>query len=157
MRLIGQTLTWLATLPSDDAINGMGSGPPRSPRSRFAESTETVRDRWHHAVSLALRYPDPWAPLVAERCPPLSRAARLQLVDSKWLRDDLLVRCEREPFTRGAMRHCYRVRVMLGPGRRPLNLVAKRYDPPDRRALEDDVRVQLRAKSCARPRRCGSP
>lgn len=157
MRLIGQTLTWLATLPSDGALNGMGSGPPQSPRSRFAESTETARERWHRAVELALGSPDPWAAWAAERCPPLSRAARLQLVDSNWVREDLLVRCEREPFTRGAMRHCHRVRVLLGPGRRPLNFVAKRYDPPDRRALEDDVRVQLRAKSCARLRLCRSP
>jgi hypothetical protein len=152
MRLIGQTLTWLATLPSDGAMNGTGSGPPVSPRGRFAESTETARERWRRAVELVLESPDPWAPWAAERRPPLSRATRLQLVESNWVEDELLVRCEREPFTRGAMRHCHRVRVLLGPGRRPLNLVAKRYDPPDRRALEDDVRVQLRAKSCARPR-----
>ena len=119
MRLIGTTLTWLSTLPAD---GGVSADLPTSPRSRFTESTQNVGERWRSAVRRALATPDPWA----SRPPiPLYRAKRLQLVGSTWVEDELLVRCEREPFTRGAMRHCHRIRVLMGPGRRPLNLVAK--------------------------------
>ena len=150
MRLIGQTLTWLSTLPADTgmSVGASGTRSAQSPRNRFAENTESARERWRRLIALARQSPDPWARCTAEQALPLLRAIRRRLIDNKWVEDELVVRCEREPFTRGAMRHCHRVRVYLGPGRRSLNLVAKRYDPPDRKALEDDVQMQLRAKHC---------
>ncbi|CAE6958290.1 Eef2k, partial [Symbiodinium sp. KB8] len=109
------------------------------------------RQRWRQAamkaqmLARALQLPDPWESYGLKQLP-LEHAQRRRWDPTRkaWVTSDVLVRFEKEPFAKGSMRVCHRMR------REPdcSNWVAKRYiSDPDLTVLESDVIMQMIAKS----------
>lgn len=105
---------------------------------------------------------DPWIQhnlhlLPAER----ARRHRYDMAMKSWVVDDTIVKVEREPFDRGAMRRCYRLKkVSQQPNRshvhalnwrRANNYVGKQYESAesDSSRILADVRMQRTASSLA--------
>ena len=137
MHLVGSSLQWLASLQDHAELR-------RSASQRIIESAPA---RWRSLTARALALPDPWATLKLDELP-LERATRWQWTGTSWVADELLIRCERAAFARGAMRQCHRLRLQTRG--RSANFIAKAYQPPSREALEADVMLQMRAKELAR-------
>ena len=160
MHILGTTLQWLATMPVHGNAQLRPTDEPSSPRVRVEKSTIPSL-RWKISSERALATTDPWAQHAMDLLP-IERAQRRRWVGasdagvsegstslSAWQSDEVLVRVERHEFARGAMRHCYRLKLRTAcclSWRRDLNLVAKRYEPASTGTLEADVQMQMRAK-----------
>ncbi|CAE7467187.1 Eef2k [Symbiodinium sp. CCMP2456] len=138
MSIVGASLQWLATLPP-------GSGGPEVHVQPLPRQRMDPRQRWRQAAMKALQLPDPWKSYSLKQLP-LEHAQRRRWdpVRKAWVTSDVLVRFEKEPFAKGSMRVCHRMR--REPDRS--NWVAKRYiSDPDLSVLESDVIMQMIAKS----------
>jgi len=111
-------------------------------------SAHTVAMRWRNAAKKCLGLPDPWKGFGLKHMP-LERAqqSRWDPHTRSWRPFELLVRMEKQHFTRGAMRLCYRLQTQPNG----INMVAKRYEKEaeSASALEADVVMQRRAKDYA--------
>ncbi|EEC15469.1 elongation factor 2 kinase, putative [Ixodes scapularis] len=109
--------------------------------------------RWQRAARRALHMEDPWAGRHLERLQE-ERVHRLRYnaLTREWLEDQALVKMEAQPFGRGAMRECFRLKKLSSfvPGQNwnhACNYVAKRYlEPTQRETYLEDVRLQMDAK-----------
>eukprot|EP00439_Symbiodinium_sp_Y106_P059109 s3446_g8.t1 len=138
MSIVGASLQWLATLPP-------GSGGPEVHVQPLPRQRMDPRQRWRQAAVKALQLPDPWQSYSLKQLP-LEHAQRRRWDPARkaWVTSDVLVRFEKEPFAKGSMRVCHRMR--REPDRS--NWVAKRYiSDPDLSVLESDVIMQMIAKS----------
>ncbi|CAN8002452.1 unnamed protein product [Ixodes hexagonus] len=109
--------------------------------------------RWQSAARRALRMADPWAGRHLERLKTERvRRMRYNALSREWLEDQALVKMEAQPFGRGAMRECFRLKKLssFSPAQNwshACNYVAKRYlEPTQRETYLEDVRLQMDAK-----------
>ncbi|CAH8448528.1 unnamed protein product [Schistosoma turkestanicum] len=86
---------------------------------------------------------------------PIRRALRhrYSAIKKKWVVDEVQIKIESEPFDRGAMRECFRLKKLsqrasdTNDWHHTSNYVAKRYiNPVDKQIYFDDVRLQMEAK-----------
>lgn len=132
---------------------------PRSPRKKAVElvrplSPSEVRVlRWKRAAWQALHLEDPWAQFHLEKLKP-ERVVRYRYnaLTKSLLKDEALVKMDTEPFGRGAMRECFRLKKLSNfvhtcNWATASNYVAKRYlEPVDREVYFEDVKLQMDAK-----------
>lgn len=108
-------------------------------------------NRWQQAAKKALRMEDPFGKFHLEKCE-AERVLRSRYnpLKDEWVKDEILIKMAKEPFGRGAMRECFRLKRM-----RPTqinhtvstNYVAKRYlNPVDRSVYMEDVKLQMYSK-----------
>lgn len=135
------------------------SDPVRSPRKKIEEvprplsPSEMAILKWKRAARQALHMEDPWAMFHLERFKAERvRRYRYNALNKAWLEDEALVKTAPDPFGRGAMRECFRMKKLssFAPAQNwahASNYVAKRYlEPVDRTTYFDDVRLQMDAK-----------
>ncbi|XP_003744969.1 eukaryotic elongation factor 2 kinase [Galendromus occidentalis] len=114
-------------------------------------SPSSVLQRWRQAAKKVLCMEDPFGSFHLEKCE-TEKVLRMRYnpLKREWVKDEILVKMSREPFGRGAMRECYRVKRV-----RPshfhhtvsTNYVAKRYiNPVDHSVYTEDVKLQMCAK-----------
>lgn len=132
-----------------------------SPEAEFSKKEPAKRDhvqllmeRWRRAARKARRITqDPWSHFFI--CDvPIMRAKRYRYssIRKSWSEDIVEVRLNPEPFARGAMRECYRMKKLPSNCRQSdwkyaHNYVAKRYiQEVDRSVLFEDVKLQMDAK-----------
>ena len=104
-----------------------------------------LRTRLKNAASKAIAEGDPWAKYEIEKVP-AERVIRhmYQPETQTWKQDETIVKIQKEPFTHGAMRYCYRMKKRSPPPEsasnhrfhdggwtRASNYVAKAYLTPD--------------------------
>ena len=126
----------------------------------------------HAAAAKAVVEDDPWAKYNLHSIP-AERVIR-HMFDPEtqtWWTDETIVKIEREPFTHGAMRYCYRMKKRATPPKdatnhrfhkfgwsRALNYVAKAYqkdgilDTSDeaKKAVQNDIALQFEAQKWAK-------
>ncbi|XP_064478566.1 eukaryotic elongation factor 2 kinase-like isoform X2 [Ornithodoros turicata] len=131
----------------------------RSPRKKAVElvrplSPSEVRIlRWKRAAWQALHMEDPWAQFHLEKLKP-ERVVRYRYnaLTKSLLKDDALVKMDKAPFGRGAMRECFRMKKLSNFAHTcnwatAANYVAKRYlEPVEREVYFEDVKLQMDAK-----------
>ncbi|OQR69442.1 eukaryotic elongation factor 2 kinase-like [Tropilaelaps mercedesae] len=111
----------------------------------------SAAQRWQQAAKKALCMEDPFGKFHLEKCE-AERVLRSRYnpLKNEWVKDEILIKMANEPFGRGAMRECFRVKRM-----RPTqinhtvatNYVAKRYiNPVDRSVYMEDVKLQMYSK-----------
>lgn len=135
------------------------SDPVRSPRKKLEEvprplsPSQLAALKWKRAARQALHMEDPWAMFHLERFKAERvRRYRYNALNKAWLEDEALVKMAPDPFGRGAMRECFRMKKLssFAPAQNwahASNYVAKRYlEPVDRSTYFDDVRLQMDAK-----------
>ncbi|KHJ98534.1 MHCK/EF2 kinase domain protein [Oesophagostomum dentatum] len=114
----------------------------------------TLMERWrnvarraHHSTN------DPWSHFFVYEVP-VTRAKRYRYssIRKSWTEDIVEVRLHSEPFARGAMRECYRLKKLSSnthnnDWKHAHNYVAKKYiQEVDRSVLFEDVKLQMDAK-----------
>jgi elongation factor 2 kinase len=68
------------------------------------------------AASKAIAEGDPWAEHHMEKIPAERIIRHIYHADTKtWSEDETIVKIEKEPFTHGAMRYCYRMKKRSPP------------------------------------------
>lgn len=135
--------------------------PVRSPRKKLEEvpparplsPSQLAVLKWKRAARQALHMEDPWAMFHLERFKAERvRRYRYNALNKAWLEDEALVKMAPDPFGRGAMRECFRMKKLSSFATaqnwaHAFNYVAKRYlEPVDRNTYFDDVRLQMDAK-----------
>ncbi|XP_063790520.1 eukaryotic elongation factor 2 kinase isoform X2 [Pseudophryne corroboree] len=123
-------------------------GTSSSPRTSFS-----FKEAWKHAIQKAKQMPDPWAEFHLEDIEAEHAIRhRYNVVSGQWVQDDVLIKMASQPFGRGAMRECYRMKKRSNFSHKQLwknayNYVAKRYlETVDRDVYFEDVRLQMEAK-----------
>lgn len=117
-----------------------------------SESPNTHRLRWMRALRKAKKAEDPWAEFhIDEYETEVCIRHRYNALKKVWIRDNVLVKMEPKPFTRGAMRQCYRLKKLstfhTEDWKHSQNYVAKGYlENVDRSVYFEDVRLQMDAK-----------
>lgn len=126
-----------------------------------------TQELFRRAIAQAQADGDPWAShklhtLPAERC----RRHRFNVLSGGWVVDETLVKVERRPFDKGAMRRCYRLKKLSQQPNRPAfhplkwktsnNYIGKQYhdasvmrDDGGRAAVLLDVQLQLTSAAFA--------
>ncbi|KAK7502009.1 hypothetical protein BaRGS_00006761 [Batillaria attramentaria] len=117
-----------------------------------SESPSSHRSRWINAIRKAKKAEDPWAEFHIEDCETeVCVRHRYNALKKMWITDNVLVKMESKPFTRGAMRQCYRLKKLstfcTEDWKHSHNYVAKGYlENVDRSVYFEDVRLQMDAK-----------
>ncbi|KAL1230317.1 Eukaryotic elongation factor 2 kinase [Trichinella spiralis] len=119
-------------------------------------SKNKIRMKWRQMVKKVLRVPDPWEMLKLNSSPvEQCLRYRYSALRGEWVTDRVFVKIEDEPFDRGAMRICYRLKKCPGVHEdvpsdwsKATNFVAKRYiaQSVSRETYFEDVRLQMDAK-----------
>ncbi|KRZ50234.1 Eukaryotic elongation factor 2 kinase [Trichinella nativa] len=119
-------------------------------------SKNKIRMKWRQMVKKVLRVPDPWEMLKLNSSPvEQCLRYRYSALRGEWVTDKVYVKIEDEPFDRGAMRICYRLKKCPGvhgdvpsDWSKATNFVAKRYiaQSVSRETYFEDVRLQMDAK-----------
>ncbi|CAH8559247.1 unnamed protein product [Dicrocoelium dendriticum] len=102
-----------------------------------------------HSIDL-----DPWLDFPTHDIPVETAVRhRYSAIKKKWVIDEIHVKMESNPFDRGAMRECFRLKKLPQTGTHAndwhyaSNYVVKRYiSNVDRQVYFDDVRLQMEAK-----------
>ncbi|CAB3410125.1 unnamed protein product [Caenorhabditis bovis] len=118
------------------------------------EHVKQLMARWRSVARRARReYVDPWDQFNIQEFPIFrAKRHRYSAMRKQWTEDFVEVRFHPEPFARGAMRECYRLKKLSSMGgssdwKHAQNYVAKKYmQNVDRRVLFDDVKLQMDAK-----------
>uniref|UniRef100_UPI0035901CF5 eukaryotic elongation factor 2 kinase n=1 Tax=Myxine glutinosa TaxID=7769 RepID=UPI0035901CF5 len=116
-------------------------------------SSSSYRDLWKQAIEKAKHMPDPWAEFHLEQINmELATRFRYNALTGLWLEDEVFIKMAKQPFGRGAMRECYRMKKLSNFTRHQQwnaasNYVAKRYiEKVSRETYFEDVRLQMEAK-----------
>uniref|UniRef100_A0A8C8RAC0 Eukaryotic elongation factor 2 kinase n=1 Tax=Pelusios castaneus TaxID=367368 RepID=A0A8C8RAC0_9SAUR len=119
-----------------------------SPRNSF-----NFKEAWKHAIQKAKHMPDPWAEFHLEDIETeYATRYRYNAVTAEWVEDEVLIKMASQPFGRGAMRECFRMKKLSNflhsqNWKGAFNYVAKRYiETVDREVYFEDVRLQMEAK-----------
>ncbi|KAK5966443.1 hypothetical protein GCK32_005360, partial [Trichostrongylus colubriformis] len=142
----------LCVLTNDggDSENELNKMEMASKRDRVS----SLMERWRKAARKARKITqDPWSHFFIGDVP-IMRAKRYRYssVRKSWTEDIVEVRLNPEPFARGAMRECYRLKKLptnsnYKDWKYAHNYVAKRYiQEVDRSVLFEDVKLQMDAK-----------
>ncbi|CAI5456392.1 unnamed protein product [Caenorhabditis angaria] len=118
------------------------------------EHVKKLMERWRSVARRAQReYIDPWEQFNIQEYPIIrAKRHRYSAIRKQWTEDFVEVRIHPEPFARGAMRECFRMKKLSSitgnnNWAHAQNYVAKRYmQNVDRRTLFDDVKLQMDAK-----------
>ncbi|GFU35551.1 hypothetical protein NPIL_419491 [Nephila pilipes] len=112
-----------------------------------------TRNHWKEAAKKALHLGDPWEEFHLEQLETeVVCRYRFNAVRQTWIKDEVLVKIAKEPFSHGAMRSCFRLKKLSTfchrqNWRTASNYVAKRYmEDVDRNVYFDDVKLQIDAK-----------
>ncbi|VDP82764.1 unnamed protein product [Echinostoma caproni] len=97
---------------------------------------------------------DPWLDFQTHQIPAQTAIRhRYSVIKKKWVVDEIVIKIENDPFDRGAMRECFRLKKLPQSGSHvndwqyASNYVAKRYiNNVDKQVYFDDVRLQMEAK-----------
>ncbi|EPB70270.1 hypothetical protein ANCCEY_10637 [Ancylostoma ceylanicum] len=119
-----------------------------------SDHVTTLMERWRSVARRARKVTnDPWSHFFVYEVP-ITRAKRYRYssIRKTWTEDIVEVRLHPEPFARGAMRECYRLKKLPSNShscdwKHAHNYVAKRYiQEVDRSVLFEDVKLQMDAK-----------
>ncbi|ESO01491.1 hypothetical protein HELRODRAFT_149307, partial [Helobdella robusta] len=109
---------------------------------------------WHMAVEKLHKLKDPWKKFKLYNYP-AEHAIRHRYNAKKreWVKDDVIIKMENEPFNSGAMRTCYRLKTMAHEladwSSQSRNYVAKQYmEEVSEEVYKLDVQLQMDAKLC---------
>lgn len=112
-----------------------------------------TRQHWKEAAKKALHMSDPWEEFHLEKLETeVVCRYRFNAIRQTWVKDEVLVKIAKEPFSHGAMRSCYRLKKLSTfchrqNWRTSSNYVAKRYmEDVDRNVYFEDVKLQMDAK-----------
>jgi len=141
--------------------------PPKMEKSRKQHILQLL----HDAASRAIRDEDPWARCHIEQYPAERIIRHLYNPRTQtWSQDETIVKMEKEPFTHGAMRFCYRMKKRATPPKsasnhrfhkcgwsHALNYVAKAYQKDGqvdsseeaKAAVRNDIMLQYEAQHWA--------
>lgn len=116
--------------------------------------SSSPRLNWIHALKLIKSLKDPWERFhIVDLESEFAVRHRYHALRKQWITDRVEVKMEREPFDRGAMRCCYRIKKLPTFGknrdwRHAHNYVAKSYigSHVDRETYFNDVKLQMDAK-----------
>ncbi|VDO62482.1 unnamed protein product [Haemonchus placei] len=144
----------LCVLTNDDAVseNELNKMDTAAPPKR--DHIALLMERWRIAARKARNITkDPWSHFFICEVP-IMRAKRYRYssIRKTWTEDIVEVRLNPEPFARGAMRECYRLKKLptnshQSDWKYAHNYVAKRYiQQVDRSVLFEDVKLQMDAK-----------
>lgn len=123
------------------------------------DSHDRASKNWQRIAGAALSsHSDPWVNVFTDE--PIELVKRHRYIEGKWVTDSALVRIEKEPFTGGAMRHCFRMKKLPQAPNQSIavavdwtqshNLVAKRFKAPtDDKFYYKDVAMQAEATKWA--------
>lgn len=142
----------LSSEPHRSPSKKAGDGPAAGPTPTELAMLKWKR-KWKCAAREVLHMKDPWAPLHLEKLEAERvRRYRYNALTKTWLEDETQVKMATEPFGRGAMRECFRLKKLssfahLQHWKHASNYVAKRYlEPAERSTYFEDVRLQMDAK-----------
>ncbi|PVD37875.1 hypothetical protein C0Q70_00477 [Pomacea canaliculata] len=117
-----------------------------------SQSPSSHRIQWLRAFHKARKAKDPWAEFHINDydCEVCTRY-RYNALKKTWVKDDVLVKMETKPFTRGAMRQCFRLKKLSTfctlDWKHAQNYVAKNYlENVERDVYFEDVKLQMEAK-----------
>ena len=149
MNLIGHSLQSLAAQAYADADK-------RRQFDIMPSAAISPARRWQATMPLALRAAstaDPWRDRLSHVPVELAIRRTWDHTTNAWKAECVLVRVEREAFAHGAMRQCFRMKILRSAtrgwsGAAGTNYVAKSYmsGPNSAALLEADVRMQTTAK-----------
>uniref|UniRef100_A0A646QD63 Eukaryotic elongation factor 2 kinase n=1 Tax=Hemiscolopendra marginata TaxID=943146 RepID=A0A646QD63_9MYRI len=129
---------------------GIVSGKER--RRRISQMNASQR-HWYEALLKLRDMKDPWEKFhLDDYATEAVVRHRYNTLQKSWVKDEVLVKMEPEPFNHGAMRECYRMRKITkychsNKWKTATNYVAKRYmDDVDRNIYFEDVKLQMDAK-----------
>lgn len=125
---------------------------PRS--SRLSEGNRGLMHRWQQVAAWCVKHPDdPWVKFHFDQLPVRDcKRHRYSCIQQCWTVDDVQVKLHPEPFARGAMRECYRLKKLGSRGKNDdwdhaQNYVAKKYiRSVDKEVLFEDVKLQMDSK-----------
>lgn len=125
----------------------------RPPRRLPHEYVVGLMSRWRSAAKRVRSvYADPWSHFAIEEFPcRRAKRYRYSAIRKVWTEDFIEVKVHPEPFARGAMRECFRLKKLPTIGNKDWktaqNYVAKKYmNEVDRRVIFEDVKLQMDAK-----------
>ncbi|CAL1279106.1 unnamed protein product [Larinioides sclopetarius] len=142
----------LHLIEDNNNLNSVGSPHCGTPQNGSMKSLLT-RNHWKEAAKKALHLGDPWEEFHLEQLETevVSRY-RFNAIRQTWIKDEVLVKIAKEPFSHGAMRSCFRLKKLSTfcnrqNWRSASNYVAKRYmEDVDRNVYFEDVKLQIDAK-----------
>ncbi|XP_076338080.1 eukaryotic elongation factor 2 kinase-like [Tachypleus tridentatus] len=115
-------------------------------------SSRAIRLRWKNAAYRALHMADPWKEFHLEKLEvEAATRYRYNALRKDWVVDEVTIKMAKEPFNRGAMRSCYRVKKLSNFAHdnweHASNYVAKKYmENVNREVYFEDVKLQMDAK-----------
>ncbi|XP_047143201.1 eukaryotic elongation factor 2 kinase isoform X1 [Hydra vulgaris] len=121
----------------------------------ISKSFPNSHGNWIDAIKKAKKVKDPWAEFNIAELYPTERVQRYryQASKKKWIQDIIFVKMETEPFAKGAMRKCFRMKklpttVHTNDWAYANNIVAKIHMNETIMAKQyfDDVKLQMDAK-----------
>ncbi|CAG9531898.1 unnamed protein product [Cercopithifilaria johnstoni] len=122
--------------------------------SHSSSGNRELIHRWQQLASWCVKHPDdPWVKFHFDKLPVREcKRHRYSCIQQCWTVDDVQVKLHPEPFARGAMRECYRLKKLGSRGKNDgwdhaQNYVAKKYIRcVDKDVLFEDVKLQMDSK-----------
>lgn len=131
------------------ALLGLCPLTVRIPNSHVTDTNKN----WYHALKKVWSKTDPWQSFHIADLPAENAVRhRYNALKQQWTTDDVIVKMEKEPFNRGAMRQCFRLKKLSKflhseDWKHTDNYVAKHYmEDVERQVYFDDVQLQMDAK-----------
>ncbi|KAL3981429.1 Alpha-kinase family protein [Acanthocheilonema viteae] len=120
----------------------------------LSEGNRELIHRWQQLASWCVKHPDDsWIKFHFDKLPVRDcKRHRYSCIQQCWTVDDVKVKLHPEPFARGAMRECYRLKKLGSRGKNEdwdhaQNYVAKKYiRSVDKEVLFEDVKLQMDSK-----------
>ncbi|EFO23641.2 hypothetical protein LOAG_04841 [Loa loa] len=122
--------------------------------SHLSEGNRELIHRWQQLAKWCAKHPDdPWIKFRFDKLPVRKcKRHRYSSIQQCWTVDNVQVKLHPEPFARGAMRECYRLKKLVSRGKNDdwdhaQNYVAKKYiRSVDKEVLFEDVKLQMDSK-----------
>ncbi|KAM3727102.1 Eukaryotic elongation factor 2 kinase [Dirofilaria immitis] len=120
----------------------------------LSEGNRELIHRWQQLATWCAKHPDdPWVKFHFDKLPVRNcKRHRYSCIHQCWAVDNVQVKLHPEPFARGAMRECYRLKKLESRGKNDdwdhaQNYVAKKYiRSVDKEVMFEDVKLQMDSK-----------
>ncbi|KAJ8318097.1 hypothetical protein KUTeg_003188 [Tegillarca granosa] len=141
------------SLATINNLNNINSNVAKTNALNLKVNITRAHGNWLKAIRKAKTIHDPWSDfktneLNTEEC----IRHRYNPHKKTWVKDEVRVKIEKQPFNRGAMRQCFRLKKLSSfthsnDWRHAMNYVAKHYiEDVDRDVYFQDVKLQMDAK-----------
>uniref|UniRef100_A0A915Q240 Alpha-type protein kinase domain-containing protein n=1 Tax=Setaria digitata TaxID=48799 RepID=A0A915Q240_9BILA len=122
--------------------------------SHLSEGNRELLHRWQQVATRCAKHPDdPWIAFHFDKLPVRNcKRHHYSCIQQCWSVDDVRVKLHPEPFARGAMRECYRLKKLGSRSKNDdwdhaQNYVAKKYiRSVDKEVMFEDVKLQMDSK-----------